>query len=77
MKSRGKWLVQLSPLRTQISSLSLAVLLHCPGQGARNDVERELRRLRKVEQMVVSDPEIMCGTPLSAEQGFPSIWWQQ
>ena len=33
-------------------------------KDARNDVERELRRLRKVEQMVVSDPEIMGGTPV-------------
>jgi hypothetical protein len=33
-------------------------------KNARRDVERELSRLRKVEQMVVSDPEIMGGTPL-------------
>jgi len=31
---------------------------------ARLEVERELKRLRKVEQMVVSDPETMSGTPV-------------
>ena|ERR1700739_199474 len=30
----------------------------------RLEVERELKRLRKVEQMVVSDPETMRGTPV-------------
>jgi uncharacterized protein (DUF433 family) len=33
-------------------------------KGARNDVERELKRLRRVEQMVVSNPDIMGGTPV-------------
>lgn len=33
-------------------------------KNARRDVERELKRLRKVEQMVVSDSEIMGGTPI-------------
>src|SRR5215469_13614933 len=33
-------------------------------KNARRDVERELKRLRKAEQMVVSDPEIMGGTPI-------------
>lgn len=33
-------------------------------KNARMDVERELKRLRKAEQMVVSDPEIMGGTPV-------------
>lgn len=33
-------------------------------KNARRDVERELKRLRKVEQMVVSDREIMGGTPV-------------
>jgi len=33
-------------------------------KDARKDVERELKRLRKVEQMVVSDPEIMSGAPV-------------
>jgi uncharacterized protein (DUF433 family) len=33
-------------------------------KGARNDVERELKRLRRVEQMVVSNPDIMAGTPI-------------
>lgn len=31
---------------------------------ARREVEQELRRLRKVQSMVVSDPEIMRGTPV-------------
>ncbi len=31
---------------------------------ARRDVEQELKRLRKVQAMVVSDPEIMRGTPV-------------
>jgi uncharacterized protein (DUF433 family) len=31
---------------------------------ARLEVERELKRLRKVEQMIVSDSEIMSGTPV-------------
>lgn len=31
---------------------------------ARLEIERELKRLRKVEQMVVSDPETMNGTPV-------------
>ena len=31
---------------------------------ARLEVEKELKRLRKVEQMVVSDPETMSGTPV-------------
>jgi uncharacterized protein (DUF433 family) len=31
---------------------------------ARLEIERELKRLRKVEQMVVSDPETMSGTPV-------------
>ena len=33
-------------------------------KGARKDVDRELKRLRKAERMVVSDPEIMGGTPV-------------
>ena len=33
-------------------------------KNARKDVKREVRRLRKVEQMVVSDPEIMGGAPV-------------
>ena len=31
---------------------------------ARREVEQELKRLRKVQAMVVSDPEIMRGTPI-------------
>lgn len=31
---------------------------------ARKHVERELKRVRKVEEMVISDPEIMGGTPV-------------
>lgn len=31
---------------------------------ARQNVEQELKRLRKVQNMVVSDPEIMRGTPI-------------
>ena len=34
------------------------------GRGAREEVERELERLHKVERMVVSDPEIMGGAPV-------------
>lgn len=33
-------------------------------KNARRDVERELSRLHKIEQMVVTDPEIMGGTPV-------------
>lgn len=33
-------------------------------KGARREVERELKRLRKIEAMVVSDPDIMGGTPI-------------
>jgi len=33
-------------------------------RSARRSVERELARLRKVQRMVVSDPEIMRGTPV-------------
>lgn len=33
-------------------------------KSARREVERELKRLRKAEQMVISDPEIMGGTPV-------------
>lgn len=33
-------------------------------QHARREVEQELKRLRKVQAMVVSDPEIMRGTPV-------------
>ena len=33
-------------------------------KSARRDVERELKRLQKVEQMVVSAPEVMGGTPV-------------
>jgi uncharacterized protein (DUF433 family) len=33
-------------------------------KSARMDVQRELKRLHKVEQMVVSDPEVMGGTPV-------------
>jgi uncharacterized protein (DUF433 family) len=33
-------------------------------KSARTDVQRELKRLRRIEQMVVSDPEIMGGTPV-------------
>lgn len=33
-------------------------------KSARKDVQRELKRLHKVEQMVVSDPEVMGGTPV-------------
>ncbi|HWE84511.1 MAG TPA: DUF433 domain-containing protein [Terracidiphilus sp.] len=33
-------------------------------KDAREDVDRELERLRRVEQMVVSDPEVMGGTPV-------------
>ena len=33
-------------------------------KSARSDVERERKRLHKVEQMVVCDPEIMGGTPI-------------
>ena len=38
---------------------------------ARLEVERELKRLRKVEQMVVSDPEIMSGTPVYRRTRIP------
>ncbi|MGB8534886.1 MAG: DUF433 domain-containing protein [Acidobacteriaceae bacterium] len=40
-------------------------------KGARKDVERELKRLRKVEQMVVSDPEVMGGTPVYRSSRIP------
>jgi uncharacterized protein (DUF433 family) len=40
-------------------------------KGARRDVERELKRLRKVEQMVVSDPEVMGGTPVYRSTRIP------
>ena len=33
-------------------------------KNARKDVERELKRLHKIQQMVVSDPEVMGGTPV-------------
>ena len=33
-------------------------------EHARREVEQELKRLRKVQAMVVSDPEIMRGTPV-------------
>jgi uncharacterized protein (DUF433 family) len=33
-------------------------------KSARRNVERELKRLHKVEQMVVSNPEVMGGTPV-------------
>jgi uncharacterized protein (DUF433 family) len=33
-------------------------------KSARRDVQREVKRLHKVEQMVVSDPEVMGGTPV-------------
>ncbi len=33
-------------------------------QHARREVERELKRLHKVREMVISDPEIMRGTPV-------------
>lgn len=33
-------------------------------KNARREVEQELKRLRKAQQMVVSDPEIMRGTPV-------------
>lgn len=33
-------------------------------QHARREVEQELKRLRKVQAMVISDPEIMRGTPV-------------
>jgi hypothetical protein len=33
-------------------------------EEARHQVNRELERLRKAHQMVVSDPEIMQGTPV-------------
>jgi hypothetical protein len=33
-------------------------------RAARLEIERELKRLRKVEQMVVSDPETMSGKPV-------------
>lgn len=33
-------------------------------EHARREVEHELKRLRKVQEMVVSDPEIMRGTPV-------------
>lgn len=33
-------------------------------EHARREVEQELKRLRKVREMVVSDPEIMRGTPV-------------
>jgi uncharacterized protein (DUF433 family) len=33
-------------------------------EHARREVEQELKRLRKVQQMVVSDPEIMRGIPV-------------
>jgi uncharacterized protein (DUF433 family) len=38
---------------------------------ARLEVERELKRLRKAEQMVVSDPEIMSGTPVYRRTRIP------
>lgn len=40
-------------------------------KDARKDVERELKRLRKVEQMVVSDPEVMGGTPVYRNTRIP------
>jgi len=33
-------------------------------ERARREVEQELKRLRRVQEMVVSDPEIMRGTPV-------------
>ncbi len=33
-------------------------------KSARKDVQREVKRLHKVEQMVVSDPEVMGGAPV-------------
>ena len=33
-------------------------------EHARREVEQELKRLRKVQEMVVTDPEIMRGTPV-------------
>ena len=33
-------------------------------EHARREVEQELKRLRKAQEMVVSDPEVMRGTPV-------------
>jgi uncharacterized protein (DUF433 family) len=39
-------------------------VLFIQAKDARDDVERELKRLRRVEEMVVCDPEIMGGAPV-------------
>lgn len=40
------------------------VYLRLEAEGVRREVEQELKRLRKVQAMVVSDPEILRGTPV-------------
>jgi uncharacterized protein (DUF433 family) len=47
-----------------VVAVSGSSVLFVQMKNARRDVERELKRLRKVEQMVVSDPEIMGGLPI-------------
>jgi len=46
-------------------------VLFIQAKSARNHVERELKRLRRVEQMVVSDAEIMGGTPVFRRTRIP------
>jgi len=55
--------VQSAP-EADVVAVSGASALVIQVKNARMDVERELKRLRKVEQMVVSDREIMGGTPV-------------
>src|SRR5947208_4115141 len=55
--------IQRSP-KKDVLAIGQGTVLFVACKSARRKVERQLKRLAHIEQMVVSDPEIMRGTPV-------------
>src|SRR5271157_2615900 len=55
--------IRRSPRKEELAVANGTALLVAIGP-ARRKVESRLRQLARIEQMVVSDPDIMCGTPV-------------
>jgi uncharacterized protein (DUF433 family) len=64
LEAEGLRLLPVPSLREVAGAIPVISRRFVQVKEARRDVERELKRLRKAEQMALSDPEIMGGTPV-------------
>ena len=65
--------IQRSP-KVDLMAIGNGTVLFVEFKAARRKVEGQLKQLAHIEEMVVSDPEIMRGTPVFKGRGFPWTW---